>query len=124
MTADFAGDYRSLTLAAPDQLAVELQAAYNKEWCDRPEVKQKIEQTLARWRAARAGRVSRGRVRGGGSASRRAPARACSSSGSSCGRWRSTRWSRPRMQQFDAEVVQLGCPARPLTGPSASVAVG
>ena len=48
MTADFAGDCLSVTLTAPNQVAVELKAAYNKEWCDRPEVKQKLEQTLGR----------------------------------------------------------------------------
>lgn len=48
MAQDFAGDYESLAISAPNLLVVNLRAAYNKERCDRPEVKGRIEEVLAR----------------------------------------------------------------------------
>lgn len=48
MTSDFAGDFQSLAISGPNLLVVSLKLAYNKQWCDRPEVKRKLEQTLSR----------------------------------------------------------------------------
>jgi hypothetical protein len=48
MTSDIAGNYESLAIPAPNVLVVGLKATYNKEWCERADVKRKLEQTLAR----------------------------------------------------------------------------
>jgi len=48
MTSDIAGNYETLAISGPNVLAVRLRAAYNKEWCERPEVIRKIEETLRR----------------------------------------------------------------------------
>jgi DNA polymerase-3 subunit gamma/tau len=48
MTQDFAGDYESLAISGPNTLAVTLKGDYNKEWLERPEVRQKLEQSLAK----------------------------------------------------------------------------
>ena len=48
MKAQLAGDYTALTVSPPNQLAVTLRAAYNKEYCDRGDVKRELEQGLAR----------------------------------------------------------------------------
>ncbi|MCY2991831.1 MAG: DNA polymerase III subunit gamma/tau [Planctomycetota bacterium] len=52
MTSDFAGDFQSVAISGaisgPNLLVVNLRLAYNKQWCERPEVKRKLEQTLSR----------------------------------------------------------------------------
>ena len=48
LKAQLAGDYTALTVSPPNQLAVTLRAAYNKEYCDRGDVKRELEQGLAR----------------------------------------------------------------------------
>jgi DNA polymerase-3 subunit gamma/tau len=48
MTAEIAGSYTRVAISAPNQLVVQLKAAYNKEWCDRPDVKRKIEEVMSR----------------------------------------------------------------------------
>jgi DNA polymerase III subunit gamma/tau len=48
MASDIAGNYDSLAIPAPNVLVVGLKATYNKEWCERGDVKRKLEQTLAR----------------------------------------------------------------------------
>jgi hypothetical protein len=48
MTAEFAGDCTSIAISAPNRLVVTLKAAYNKEWCERPDIKRQIEQSMAR----------------------------------------------------------------------------
>jgi DNA polymerase-3 subunit gamma/tau len=48
MTSDIAGNYETLAIPAPNVLVVGLKATYNKEWCERADVKRKLEQTLAR----------------------------------------------------------------------------
>jgi DNA polymerase-3 subunit gamma/tau len=48
MTSDFAGDFQSVAISGPNLLVVNLRLAYNKQWCDRPEVKRKLEQMLSR----------------------------------------------------------------------------
>ena len=47
MTQDIGSDYQSIAISAPNLLAVTFKAAYNKEWCERSDVRRKIEQTLA-----------------------------------------------------------------------------
>jgi hypothetical protein len=49
LTAEIAGDYDSVAISGPNVLAVRLRAAYNKEWCERPEMVRKIEEALGRW---------------------------------------------------------------------------
>ena len=44
----FASEYESLEFCAPDRVLVRLAAEYNKQWCQRPEVKGKIQDALAR----------------------------------------------------------------------------
>ncbi|NLF73040.1 MAG: DNA polymerase III subunit gamma/tau [Candidatus Anammoximicrobium sp.] len=56
LKANVAGDYAALAVLAPNQLVVHLKTAYNKEYCERPEVKCELEQTLSR-RAGRAIRI-------------------------------------------------------------------
>jgi hypothetical protein len=46
MTGDFGNAFTRLAISAPNHLVVELKTAYNKEWCERPDVKKKIEETL------------------------------------------------------------------------------
>jgi hypothetical protein len=48
MMIDMAGNYDSLAIPAPNVLVVGLKATYNKEWCERADVKRKLEQTLAK----------------------------------------------------------------------------
>jgi len=48
LKAQLAGDYVSLAMSAPSQLVVTLRAAYNKEYCDRGDVKRELEQGFAR----------------------------------------------------------------------------
>jgi DNA polymerase-3 subunit gamma/tau len=48
MTAEFGGNYERVAISGPNQLVVTLRAAYNKEWCERPDVKRKLETTLSR----------------------------------------------------------------------------
>lgn len=48
MTADIAGGFTSLAISGPNLLVVNLRTAYNKQWCDRLDVKRKVEQTLSR----------------------------------------------------------------------------
>jgi hypothetical protein len=48
MIAHFAGDSQSVVMSGPNQLVVSLRLAYNKERCERPEVKRKLEQALSR----------------------------------------------------------------------------
>jgi DNA polymerase III subunit gamma/tau len=48
MMTDMAGNYESLAIPAPNVLVVGLKATYNKEWCERADVKRKLEQTLAK----------------------------------------------------------------------------
>jgi hypothetical protein len=50
-----AGNCAALAVLQPNQLVVHLKAAYNKEYCERPDVKRELEQTLSR----RAGRTVR-----------------------------------------------------------------
>lgn len=45
---DFAGDFESTAIPAPNVLVVSLKARYNKDWCERADVKRKLEQTLSR----------------------------------------------------------------------------
>jgi DNA polymerase III subunit gamma/tau len=45
---DFAGDFESTAIPAPNVLVVRLKARYNKDWCERADVKRKLEQTLSR----------------------------------------------------------------------------
>lgn len=47
LKAQLAGDYVALAVS-PNQLVVTLKAAYNKEYCDRPDVKRELEQGFAR----------------------------------------------------------------------------
>jgi DNA polymerase-3 subunit gamma/tau len=47
MTGEFGGDYNRLAISAPNRLVVELNKAYNKEWCERGDVQRKIEDTLS-----------------------------------------------------------------------------
>ena len=48
LTAECAGNYESVAISAPNLLVVQLKTAYNKEWCDRAEVKQRLEQVMSR----------------------------------------------------------------------------
>lgn len=48
MVAHLAGQYESVDLRGPHQLLVHLKLAYNKDWCDRPDVKRKLEQAVSR----------------------------------------------------------------------------
>lgn len=48
LKAELAGDYASLAAPSPKRLVIALKAAYNKEYCDRPEVKRELEQTLSK----------------------------------------------------------------------------
>ncbi|MCU0874536.1 MAG: DNA polymerase III subunit gamma/tau [Pirellulaceae bacterium] len=48
LKAQLAGDYVALAVSPPNQLVVTLKAAYNKEYCDRPDVKRELEQGFAR----------------------------------------------------------------------------
>lgn len=48
IVAEFAGNYESVAISAPNQLVVRLNAAYNKQWCERPDVKRKLEETMSR----------------------------------------------------------------------------
>jgi DNA polymerase-3 subunit gamma/tau len=43
-----AGDYESLQVTGPQQVVVVLRSAYNKEWCERPDARRKLEQTVSR----------------------------------------------------------------------------
>jgi DNA polymerase-3 subunit gamma/tau len=56
MTSDIAGNFDSLAIPAPNVLVVAMKAAYNKEWCERPEVKRKLEQEMTK-RAGRSIRI-------------------------------------------------------------------
>ncbi len=55
LKAEVAGNYAALAVVQPNQLVVHLKAAYNKEYCERPDVKRELEQALSR----RAGRTIR-----------------------------------------------------------------
>lgn len=55
LKAELAGNCAALAVLQPNQLVVHLKAAYNKEYCERPDVKRELEQTLSR----RAGRTIR-----------------------------------------------------------------
>ncbi len=44
---NFAGDFESTAIPAPNVLVVRLKARYNKDWCERGDVKRKLEQTLS-----------------------------------------------------------------------------
>lgn len=48
LKAELAGNYAALAVLQPNQLVVHLKAAYNKEYCERPDVKRELEQTLSR----------------------------------------------------------------------------
>jgi hypothetical protein len=48
ITAEFASNYSGVAISGPNQLVVTLRSAYNKEWCERPDVKRKLETTLSR----------------------------------------------------------------------------
>lgn len=45
---DFAGDFESVAIPAPNVLVVKLKARYNKDWCERADVKRNLEQTLSK----------------------------------------------------------------------------
>jgi len=55
LKGELAGNYAALAVLQPNQLVVHLKAAYNKEYCERPDVKRELEQALSR----RAGRTIR-----------------------------------------------------------------
>jgi len=48
VTADMGGNFESIAISAPNLLVVHLKGAYNKDWCERQDVKRKIEQTMSR----------------------------------------------------------------------------
>ena len=48
LTAECAGNYETVAISAPNLLVVQLKTAYNKEWCDRTDVKQRLEQAMSR----------------------------------------------------------------------------
>lgn len=48
LKADVAGNYAALAVLQPNQLVVHFKAAYNKDYCERPDVKRELEQTLSR----------------------------------------------------------------------------
>ena len=48
LTAECAGNYESVAISAPNLLVVQLKTAYNKEWCDRSDVKQRLERAMSR----------------------------------------------------------------------------
>jgi DNA polymerase III subunit gamma/tau len=50
MTADFAGRAESIAISGPNRLAVRFRKAYTQalQFCERPERRQKLEQTLSR----------------------------------------------------------------------------
>ena len=48
LKAQLAGDYVALAVSPPNQLVVTLKAVYNKDYCDRPDVKRELEQEFAR----------------------------------------------------------------------------
>jgi DNA polymerase-3 subunit gamma/tau len=48
VTADMGGNFESLAISAPNSLVVNLKGAYNKEWCERQDVKRKIEEAMSR----------------------------------------------------------------------------
>ncbi len=55
LKADVAGNYAALAVVPPNQLVVHFKTPYNKEYCERPDVKRELEQALSR----RAGRTIR-----------------------------------------------------------------
>jgi DNA polymerase-3 subunit gamma/tau len=48
LTAECAGNFDSLAISAPNLLVVHLKTAYNKEWCERADVKRRLEQVMSR----------------------------------------------------------------------------
>lgn len=48
VTADMGGNFESIAISAPNSLVVNLTGAYNKEWCERQDVKRKIDEALSR----------------------------------------------------------------------------
>ena len=48
VTADLGGSFESIAISAPNSLVVNLKAAYNKEWCERQDVKRKIDEVMSR----------------------------------------------------------------------------
>jgi DNA polymerase-3 subunit gamma/tau len=48
LTAECAGDFESLAISAPNLLVVRLKTAYNKDWCERVDVKRRLEQVMSR----------------------------------------------------------------------------
>lgn len=48
LKAELAGGYTSLSVTPPNLLVITLRSAYNKEYCDRPDVKRELEQGLSR----------------------------------------------------------------------------
>jgi DNA polymerase III subunit gamma/tau len=48
LKAQLAGDYAALDVSPANQLLVTLKAVYNKDYCDRPDVKRELEQAFAR----------------------------------------------------------------------------
>jgi DNA polymerase-3 subunit gamma/tau len=48
LKAQLAGDYVALAVSPPNQLVVMLKAVYNKDYCDRADVKRELEQGFAR----------------------------------------------------------------------------
>jgi hypothetical protein len=48
MVEDFAGDYEAVAISAPNLLVVNLRTAYNKERCERPDVKRRIQEVMCR----------------------------------------------------------------------------
>ena len=56
LKADVAGTYVALAVQQPDQLVVQFKTVYNQQYCERPDVKRELEQTLSR-RAGRAIRI-------------------------------------------------------------------
>jgi DNA polymerase-3 subunit gamma/tau len=48
ITEEFGADYESIAISAPNLLVVKLRVAYNKEWCERPDIKRKLEDSFSR----------------------------------------------------------------------------
>ncbi len=48
MVEDFGGDYEAVAISAPNLLVVTLRAAYNKEYCERSDVKRKLQEVMSR----------------------------------------------------------------------------
>jgi DNA polymerase-3 subunit gamma/tau len=48
LTAECAGNFDSLAISAPNLLVVRLKTAYNKDWCERADIKRRLEQVMSR----------------------------------------------------------------------------